>query len=288
MEHDAVIEAIELAALEPGGLDRLMAGDTPTSQAVAGHLAGCTACTAVLAAMERDARVIADVVATTPAADLRDRTLATVRVRGVPRGVAAAPPISATALAGSGPPVPAAATVPATPTPPAPAQPRRRPTLGWVASIAAAVALSVGATALVMDARADADRATQAQTIDALRTVTVATIDLSAEPDATRVALAGTQDPAVQGSLVFSPTSTGLVVVATGLTEPGPGLEYGCWMDAGAGRVRVGRMYFGGSLAYWVGESAAVAGLDVPATFGVSLVPVGSSVEADPVLVGRS
>ena len=41
MEHDTTIEAIELAALEPGGLDRLMAGDTETSRAVAAHLAGC-------------------------------------------------------------------------------------------------------------------------------------------------------------------------------------------------------------------------------------------------------
>ena len=41
MEHETTIEAIELAALEPGGLDRLMAGDTETSRAVAAHLAGC-------------------------------------------------------------------------------------------------------------------------------------------------------------------------------------------------------------------------------------------------------
>jgi hypothetical protein len=280
MEHDAVIEAIELAALEPGGLDRLMAGDTAMSQAVAGHLAGCPTCADALAATERDARVIADVVATTPAADLRDRTLAMVRRRGVPRG--------APGSASQPQPTPDTPTVTKRSDAPEPASTRRRARLGWVASIAAAVALAVGGTALVMDARADADRTAQAETIDALRTVTVATLGVSAEADATRVALAGTQDPSVQGSLVFSPTSTELVVVATGLTEPAAGLEYGCWMDAGAGRVRVGKMYFGGGLAYWVGESDAIAGLDVPATFGVSLVPVGSSPEADPVLVGRS
>lgn len=280
MEHDAVIEAVELAALEPGGLDRLMAGDTATSQAVAGHLAGCPACADALAATEREARVIADVVATTPAADLRDRTLALVRRRGVPRGAA-----------GSGS-QPASAPTPGTAMTqvetPAPLATRRRAGLGWVASIAAAVALAVGGTALVMDARSDADRTAQAETIDALRTVTVAALGVSAEADATRVALAGTQDPSVQGSLVFSPTSTELVVVATGLTEPAAGFEYGCWMDAGAGRVRVGKMYFGGGLAYWVGASDAIAGLDEPATFGVSLVPAGSPPEADPVLIGRS
>ena len=45
MDHDAVREQLELAAVEPDGLERLMAGDTPTAQAVAGHLAGCPACT---------------------------------------------------------------------------------------------------------------------------------------------------------------------------------------------------------------------------------------------------
>jgi len=44
MDHDAVREQMELAAVEPDGLERLMAGDTPTAQAVAGHLAGCPAC----------------------------------------------------------------------------------------------------------------------------------------------------------------------------------------------------------------------------------------------------
>ena len=86
MEHDTTIEAIELAAMEPGGLDRLMAGDTETSRTVAAHLVGCESCAAALVAVHRDSLVIADVVATTPPADLRARTLATVRRSGVRRG----------------------------------------------------------------------------------------------------------------------------------------------------------------------------------------------------------
>ena len=35
MDHDAAREQLELAAVEPGGLERLMAGDTATAQAVA-------------------------------------------------------------------------------------------------------------------------------------------------------------------------------------------------------------------------------------------------------------
>jgi hypothetical protein len=111
----------------------------------------------------------------------------------------------------------------------------------------------------------------------------------AAEPDATSVELAGMTDAALQGSVLFSPSSTDLVVVATGMTEPPADQEYMCWMDAGSGRVRIGKMFFGGDLAYWAGASEAIAGLDGPATFGVSLVDVGSSeTDAEPVLLGQS
>ena len=304
MDHDATIEAIELAALEPGGLDRLMAGDTIASQAVAAHLAGCGACTAELVALSRDARVIADVVATTPAADLRDRTLATVRAQGVVRGavqdpMAVAPGLAAApgpaAAQGVAAPVPATAPVPvaAADGRPAPVagtsrQPRRM-ALGWVAAIAAAVVLSVGATSLVVGIRSRDQLAAQSGVIDALKDVALGVVSVASQPDATKVELTGATDPSLSGSVLLSPSSTELVVVVTGLTQPPAGQEFSCWIDAGAGRVRVGRMYFGGGLAYWVGTSAAIAGLDGPATFGVSLVPAGASVtDAAPVLVGRT
>ena len=300
MGHDEVIEAIELAALEPGGLDRLMAGDTAASQAVAGHLAGCPDCTAALAAADRESRIVADVVATTPPADLRARTLALVALRGVRRGedavadAVAGPDAHVAAAVAPAPgdtPPPASAAAPA-PTPvraPAPSGHRRRSTLAWVGAIAAAVLLSVGATTIVMTNRHEAELAAQADTIADLRHVTEATVAVAAESDSQSVALAGTQDTSMSGSIVFSPTSTELVVVATGLTEPPAGREFSCWMDAGAGRVRIGKMFFGGGLAYWVGDSPAIAGLDSSATFGVSLVDVGSSpTDQAPVLIGRS
>ena len=271
MEHERVIETMEFAALEAGGLDRLMAGDTATSQAVAAHVAGCASCGAELAMIERDARVIADVVATTPSADLRDRTLATVRERGVQRG-AIEPAVDKAAP------------------PPAPiVGPGRRVTLGWVAAIAAAVVLSVGLTSAVMGDRAQDRSAAQSAAIDTLRSVAKATITVASRPDATSVDLVGTADPTQSGSLVFSPSSTEVVVVASGLTEPPVDQEYSCWVDAGSGRVRIGKMYFGGGYAYWVGESAALAGLDSPATFGVSLVDAGVPAKgSEPVLIGRS
>jgi hypothetical protein len=292
MEHETTIEAIEVAALEPGGLDRLMAGDTETSRAVAAHLAGCEACSATLVDVHRDALVIADVVATTPRTELKARTLALVRRSGVARGadvaaaeVAVDPATGFAAEPTAGSELELAATPPAS-VPPASS---RRANLGWVASIAATVLLSVGLTTAVVADRSQAELAAQAETTDDLEHITTSAMAVGAEPDATSVELAGTTDAALQGSVLFSPSSTDLVVVATGMTEPPADQEYMCWMDAGSGRVRIGKMFFGGDLAYWAGPSEAIAGLDGPATFGVSLVDVGSSeTDAEPVLLGQS
>jgi len=47
MDHSEVREILEDAAIEPDGLERLMAGDTPTASIVAGHLTGCPDCAAL-------------------------------------------------------------------------------------------------------------------------------------------------------------------------------------------------------------------------------------------------
>ena len=47
---------MEIAAAEPDGLDRLMAGDTSEAAAVAGHLAGCEACAGELMRLRRRGR----------------------------------------------------------------------------------------------------------------------------------------------------------------------------------------------------------------------------------------
>src|SRR6187402_2384482 len=91
MDHEDVLEQLELAAVEPDGLDRLMAGDTPTAAAVAGHLAGCPACAGELERLRRAVPLLRDVVRTTPPADLREHTLAFVRAEGIARGPVAIP-----------------------------------------------------------------------------------------------------------------------------------------------------------------------------------------------------
>src|SRR3954453_4410598 len=92
MDHEETREQLELAAVEPGGLDRLMAGDTPLAQSVAGHLAGCESCTTELARLRRSSGVIRADMREMPPADLKARTLAAVRAQGVQRPLVAATP----------------------------------------------------------------------------------------------------------------------------------------------------------------------------------------------------
>jgi len=278
MDHEATLEELELAAVEPGGLERLMAGDTATAQAVAAHLAGCPSCTDELARLERASSVIRQTVRALPPPDLRTRTLAAIRTEGVARPLASAAPISMPAPSPGGVPAPAAV------------HPRRSNRLiGQVATIAAAVVLSVATTWLVVGAGADDRLAAHAQTIAALERVTSETAALANQPDTAQVRLAGVTDKAVDGYLAFSPSTTELVVVVKGLTPPPAGQEYRCWVEVDGSRQRVGKMFFSPDLSFWVGPAPAVAGLAGGATFGVSLVDAaGGSVDGPPVILGGS
>jgi hypothetical protein len=289
MDHDDALEALQLAAAEPGGLDRVMAGDTPQAAALAGHVAGCDRCATELERLRRAVPLLRDVVRTTPPADLRARTLALVREQGVARGaIAAVADVSAagpTAVTSKDPvPVPVAAgSVPAVTT-----APRRGPVLPWVAGIAAAVVLSVVASTLIVGARVDDQLAAQSRAIAGLEAVTSATLTITADPDSGRVALASTDGSATSGTLLFSPSTTELVVVADGLTTPPEGQEYRCWLLVDGERQDVGKMFFADDLAFWVGDTPAVATISDGATFGVSLTSVESpSLDADPIIVGE-
>src|SRR3954470_5242137 len=290
MDHDETREKLELAALEPGGLDRLMAGDTAIAQSVAGHLAGCESCTTELARLRRSSGIIRADLREMPPADLKARTLAAIRAEGVPRPlVAATPAVAVMPLTDR---AAASATASSAPTTSSTAGVTRRRTRSWstlamVATIAAAVVLSVVTPSLVGGRRVDDQLAQQALTIGALEHVTTTTMAVAAQPDAEHVQLAGVSDPALDASLVYSPGTTDLVVVATGLTEPAPGYEYRCWVEVNGQRERIGRMFFGGDLAYWAGATPAIAGTSSPRRFGVSLVDLSApTLDAEPVLVG--
>jgi hypothetical protein len=270
MDHDETRETLELAAVEPDGLERLLAGDTPTAQAVAAHLAGCVSCTDEFVRLQRASAIIGTVVREMPPPELRDRTLATIRAEGVVRPLP-------TIIGGPVPVSVASWQRPGT----------RWRMVGWIGTIAAAVLLSVTTTTLVVGARVDDQLAAQARTITGLERVTYATMSVTAEPDAAQISLAGVKDPKVAGNLVFSPSTTQLVIVADGLEPPAAGLEYRCWVEVDGTRKRVGKMFFGDDLAYWAGTSPAVEGVSADATFGVSLViAAGSSLAGPPVLLG--
>jgi len=300
MDHETVLETLEIAAAEPGGLDRLMAGDTATAMAVAGHLAGCPSCTLELERLRWVSEVARDVITTTPSPELRDRTLAYVRARGVPRGAEAEAVRTAAitpTIAGNDTPMPTAdgaqaampVAIPVAARSAAADRGRRRGAIGWVAAVAAAVILSVAATSLIVGARVDDRLAAQDNAIEDLAAVTTATLRVTSQPDVNRVALDSPSGASTSGTLLYSPSTTELVVVATDLAEPAPGKEYHCWVLVDGERHGVGKMFFGGGLAYWVGPSPAVAGLEGGPTFGVSLVDAGgATVAPDPVLISGS
>jgi hypothetical protein len=277
MDHTEVRELLEDAAIEPGGLERLMAGDTPTASIVAGHLAGCADCAEELERLRRSVGLIRPEVQLVPPPELKERTLAYVAAIGRPRG--------ATAVADASPTTPPVPTQAAAATPIAPVEPSaptsiasRRPNrLGWIASLAAALIVAVGGTALVLNANHAATAQALADEVDALGDVARWTLRVDAQPDVRRIELASATGTTTTGSLVYSPSSTELVVVAEHLAPAPAGHEYRCWVDVDGKRTGVGKMFFGGALAYWVGDVKSVAGLPPGAKFGVSLVDLAST-----------
>ena len=263
MDHDEVREQLELAATEPAGIDRLMAGDTPLAAAIAAHLAGCSSCTDELDRLRRAAIIIGDAVRTTPPPELRERTLAFVREVGRIRD-----PAPEVALA---PVAPVAAAAPVAVRPPLPRRLRTRPRVGRC------------------NRRGGPDRrrrhhvrprppapsrrnwlAAQEETAG-LAHVTAATLALAGEPDAENVRLAGTDDR--WGRVVYSADKGELAVIASGLTEPAGDREYRCWVEIDGQRTPVGKMFFGGDLAFWAGPVETID--DLPAGVEVRRQPRG-------------
>jgi hypothetical protein len=252
MDHAQVREVLELAAVEPGGLDRLAAGDTAESAAVAGHLAGCPPCMEEARRMAAIGPVLRDAVASIPPDELRASTLALVHAVGRERPVVPSSsglteaPLAAQHHAG-----------------------RRRPR--WPTLAAAAVIVAVVAGGSLLAIRSVGQFQGQASNLADLNQ---ATLEVTAQLDAVRVSLVGVADPSAEpGTLLFSPKNEELVVSAPSLTEPDRGQKFACWMIRPDGsRVRLGWMEFGGGLAYWSGWSKELAQAGPGTVFGVSLV----------------
>jgi hypothetical protein len=261
MDHAEARELLDIAALEPGGLDRLMAGDTQPAISLAGHLAGCTECTDEFARLRRSASILRAVISTQPPAELRERTLAFVAAVGRPRGEEVA----------------AVAAV-------APAKRPRGP-MSWIAAAAAIVLVSVGLTAFAVGSQKDAAARQVSLELTGLAQVAQWTTRLDAQPDVRHVVLMAAAPNGMTeqvGSLVFSAATHKMVVVADGLAEPADGQEYRCWVDVGGNRQRLGKMYVSGDLGYWVGDSDALPSVVPGSTFGVSLVNIATDKAVSP------
>jgi hypothetical protein len=283
MEHAEARELLEIAAVEPSGFERLAAGDTPEAAALAGHIAGCLECAAEMERLRRASIVIRDAVRMAPPPELRERTLAFVAAVGRPRGQGTAD--SAALAAGQG----STASAPIELDRGRGSRRAGRRVGLWPAAIAAVVALAVVGTSIFVARSRDSVIDTQAIQIASLAKAATWSLRIDARPDASYVELAGTNGaPDVTGTLAFSPGTKELVVLAEGLTQPPPEMQYRCWVEIGGQRMRIGQMFFGGGISYWVGAADEVAGAGPGTRFGVSLERSdGDTVTGDPVLLGE-
>ncbi len=286
IDHDAAREMLELAAVEPGGLDRLAAGDTTDAAVLAGHLAGCRSCSGEAERLRASAALIRDVVIEAPPPELRGRTLDLVRAVGrhpaaagasqravAPADVTVRPataPRIAAALAGR------------------PVAPRRGfRAVALPLGIAAALILSIAGTAAIVASRNDAAIAAGRETTTELARLASWTLRVGGALDAHRVSLVGAAGSSASGTLLYSPSTTDLVVVAQGLPAAPAGQEYRCWVLLNGSRWDVGQMDVGGGLAYWVGPVAGLGELPSGTPFGVSLAEInGPIAPGSPVLGG--
>jgi hypothetical protein len=274
IDHSEARELLELAAVEPGGLDRIAAGDTADASILADHLAGCPACSAEADRLRAAAPLIREAVIEAPSPELRERTLALIREVGR-RPVAAEP-----AGTGSGPVAPPA------PTPIA----RRRRSLRTIAlplGMAAAIVLAIIGTAAVVNGRNDADRAASVEAAGELARLASWSLQVSAQPDSQRTELVSPSGSPATGTLLYAPTSTDLVVVARNLPAAPDGQQYRCWVLVDGARQDIGQMDTGGGLAYWAGPVEGLGSLPPATPFGVSLADANGTISTgEPALVG--
>lgn len=276
IEHEDARAALEIAAVEPGGLDRLAAGDTGEAMALANHLAGCADCMDEMTRLRRADMLLRPAIAMSPPPELRARTLEYVRALGRERGASGAAP--------AGPEIGRATTTrggASDPSRPAIAPPRLR-RAAWPAAVAAALVIGLVGGLVAAGGRSAPDRG---DAVVALTEVSHETAALLGASDAARVTLRDSAGTA-RGSIVVARSAGRMVAVAVDLPDPGAGREYRCWVEVGGARTRLGTMWLSGSVAWWNGPVALPSGVGPGSRFGVSLVTVGSAGPGDPILAG--
>ena len=255
MDHAAAHERIEDLILEPTRLGSLAESSDPADVALREHLAGCPVCRADLAGLERlQHRLAAALPGSAEAAT------SAVEPIELPPSLRAAV-LTAAREADRSP----------APTSIVRARRPRRVLAGWL-GLAAAIALVVGAGVLTFDQvnqrwAAEAEARALASTLAAVDRVLGA-------PEHWVVAL---QDPAGVASGSISWSSNDLVVLTTALAPPPADQEYQCWLQEPDSGAVIGKMYFAGRTAYWVGslDEWATFRIGPDTRFVVTLSPIG-------------
>ena len=245
--HAGTLERLEEAALERGGIARLVSSDAD----VAAHLDACAACAA-----ERDAWLRVGDALSDALASGRERAIASDALpvdlsrRTLDKGGGAghAAPAAAGRSAVRARPEPMPATV---------ARLRGRGGRMWLLATAAVIAVLLGGT-VVADLTHQRDQVAQQrdqaqQEARQLADLTSTLDALLQEPDHRLVALAATGTTVPEGTVVWGAQSGRLAVVTADLPQPPAGSEYRCWVERGGTRTAVGAMEFGAGLAYWAG-----------------------------------
>jgi hypothetical protein len=262
MDHGTAHERIEDLLLDPARFAALEASGAADDVALREHLAGCPACQADLDGWARLQAALADAVpgsiveasaSIQPVElppSLRARVLASVR------SASAEAPLAPISMAGE----------------------RRRwaafgaPRSAWLGLAAALVVLVIGAGLLVQQAGQLSTAQEEAEGL----TAAVAAIDRVLSEPGHRVAALTTPQGAAGGSISW--TRHDLVVLASALPAPKPGEVYRCWLNNDGQGWAIGKMYFAGNTAYWVGSLDEWASFEIgpDTSFRVSLEPPGA------------
>lgn len=293
MEHAEVLELIELAALEPGGLERLTAGDTPEAAVVAGHLAGCSSCRMELALIAKSAATAADAIRELPDPALKARTLAFVREVGVDRsGSAPAASLSTSTPASTSGSTSAPVSSSTSPAPEVADQPESLPanvtpiagksrrTSWWTAASVAAVVVA-GVAGFAAGGAVNGPVGDPVSAMEATKT----TMKIAEQPDVAHFALASTTGDMTGGSVIYSVSIGDISMAATGLKPAPNGATYACWVEVDGQRRKIGVMYVEGSDGTWAGWVDGLEKLGPNPIFGVSLVKAGETT-GTPILRG--
>jgi hypothetical protein len=261
MDHGAAHERIEDLVLEPKHLSALAESSEPADIALREHLASCPTCRADLAGWEQLQRRLS---AALPGS--AEAATAAVEPTELPPSLRAAV-ISAARDADRSP----------APTSIVRARPRRA-IVGWL-GLAAALVIVAGAGLFTLDQASR--RATAEADTQALTSALGAVDRVLAAPDHWVVPL---RNPAGTASGSISWSSNDLVVLTTALAPPPAGQQYLCWLREPGSSSVIGKMYFAGRTAYWIGslDEWATFRIGTDTRFAVTLSPIDGGLPSDP------